>query len=42
MTSCSELEEEEYEGSDRQEKSSRVADKSLTVLEALPTHMEWR
>jgi len=42
MTSCSELEEEEDEGSDRQEKSPRVAEKTLTILEALPTHIDWR
>jgi len=33
MTSCSELEEEEDEGSDVQEKSQRVANKTLTILE---------
>jgi len=42
MTSCSELEEEEDNGSDRQDNSLRVADKALTVLEALPTRMECR
>jgi len=41
MTSCSELEEEEDEGSDRQEESPGVADKTLTVLEALPARMGW-
>ena len=41
MTSCSELEEEEDEGSNRQEESPRVADKTLTVLEALPARMGW-
>jgi len=40
MTSCSELEEEEDEGSDRQEKSPRVADKTLTVPEALSSRMD--
>jgi len=39
MTSCSELEEDEDEGSDGQEKSPRVADKTLIVLEALPARM---
>jgi len=37
MTSCSELEEEKYEGSEGQEKSLRVANKTLTLLEVLPT-----
>jgi len=39
MTSCSELEEDDDEGSDRQEESPRVADKTLTVLEALLARM---
>ena len=39
MTSCSELEEEEDEGSDAQDESLKVADKTLTILEALPAHM---
>ena len=41
MTSGSELEEEEDEGSDGQEESPQVADKPLTVLEALPSRMGW-
>ena len=42
ITSYFELEEEEDKGSDRQENSLRVANKTLTILEALPTHMGWR
>ena len=42
MTSYSELEEEEDEGSDRLEKSPKVADKTLTTLEALPSRTDWR
>ena len=41
MTSCSELEEEEDEGSDGQEESPQVADKTVTVLKVLPFHMGW-
>ena len=41
MTSCSELEEEEDEGSDGQEESPQLADKTLTILKALPSHMGW-
>ena len=41
MTSCSELEEEEDEGSDGQEESLQVTDKILTLLEALPSRMGW-
>jgi len=41
MTSCSELEEEENEGSNRRGESLQVADKTLTVLEALPPRMGW-
>ena len=41
MTSCSKLEEEEDEGSDGQEESPQVADKTLTVLEALSSRMGW-
>jgi len=41
MTSCSELEEEEDKGSDGQEESLQVADKILTILEALPRRMSW-
>jgi len=39
MTSCSELEEDENEGSDGQEESPRVADKTLTILQALLARM---
>jgi len=41
MTSYSELEEyeDEDEGSDRQEESPRVADKTFIILKALPAHM---
>ena len=42
MTSCSKFEEAEDEGSDKQDKSHKVADKTLTVLEALPARMDWR
>jgi len=38
MTSCFDLEDE---GSNGQKESSRVADKTLTVLEALPACMGW-
>jgi len=41
MTSCSKLKEEEDEGSDGQEESLQVADKMLTILEALPPRMGW-
>jgi len=41
MTSCSELEEDEDEGSDKQGESPRIADKTLTILEALPARMGW-
>jgi len=41
MTLCSELEEEEDEGSDGQEESPRVVDKTLTILEVLPARMGW-
>jgi len=41
MTSCYELEEEKDEGSDGQEESLRVADKTLTALDALPARMGW-
>jgi len=40
MASCSKLEEEEDEGNNRQEKSPRVAEKTLTVLKALPTRID--
>jgi len=42
MTFCSELKKEENEGSNRQDKPLRVAEKPLTILEALPTHMDWK
>ena len=41
MTLRFELREEEDEGSDKQEESPRVAGKTLTVLEALPAHIDW-
>jgi len=40
MTSYSEFEEEEDEGSDRQEKSPGAVDQTLTVLDALPVHVD--
>jgi len=39
MTSCFELEDEEDKRSDEQEESPTVADKTLTILEALSAHM---
>ena len=39
MTSCSKLEEEEDKRSDGQKESPHVADKILTVLEALPSRI---
>jgi len=42
MTLCSKLKEEKNEGSDRQEESPRVVDKTLTIPKALPTCMDWR
>jgi len=41
-TSCSELEEDADEGSNGKEESPQVADKTLTILESLPSRMGWR
>ena len=42
MTSCYEMEDEENGGKEKHEKSSEDDDKTLTVLEALPTCMDQR
>ena len=42
MTSCYEMEDKEEGDKEKHEKSSKGDDKTLTVLEALPTCMDWR
>jgi len=41
-TSCYEMEDEEEGDEEKLEKPSKSEDKTLTVLEALPTCIDWR